>query len=230
MCSFPCPGNSAETCGAGNYLTTYAKTGTLTSTSSAPSIYGYLGCYTEATIGRALVSVAYADDGMTVEMCASECSGFTMFGVEYQRECYCGNTLGAGSAETSELECKYSCMGNSSESCGGDSRLNLYKFGATSIVTTTETTFTRQGCYTEGTGIRALTGKAYFNDSMTVEACATACEGYTWFGVEYGRECYCGNTINRGSVIADDSNCSFNCPGDSTEKCGAGNFLDVKAL
>ena len=118
-------------------------------------------------------------------------------------------------------------MGNSLEGCGGDLRLNLYKFGAASVLTTVGNTYARQGCYTEGTGIRALTGKAYFNDSMTVKQCAIACEGYTWFGVEFGRECYCGDIINTGSVITDDSNCSFNCPGDSTEKCGAGDILDV---
>ncbi len=186
-CSFSCPGNSAEICGAGSYLTTYAKTGTLPSTASTSTTYGSLGCYTEATIGRALADVTYANNAMTVEMCASECTGFAMFGLEYHQECYCGNTLAAGSVATSKLECKYSCMGNSSENCGGDLRLNLYKFGATSIVTTVETTYTRQGCYTEGTGIRALTEKAYCSDSMSVEQCAIACKGYTWFGVEYGR-------------------------------------------
>jgi len=28
----------------------------------------------------------------------------------------------------------------------------------------------------------------FFDDSMTVEACAAVCSGYIWFGVEYGRE------------------------------------------
>jgi hypothetical protein len=187
-CNFPCPGNAAEICGSGGHLTTYAKTGILSSTSTPTSIYGSLGCYTEATTGRALSSAAFANDAMTVELCASECAGFTMFGVEYQRECYCGNTLNTGSVATSQLECKYSCMGNQSESCGGDSRLNLYQFGATSIIQTVDTEYGYQGCYTEATGMRALSGNAYFNDSMTVEACANACLGYTWFGVEYGRE------------------------------------------
>lgn len=121
-------------------------------------------------------------------------------------------------------------MGNTTEHCGGDSRLNVYEFGYTPIPATTTTSYARQECYTEGTGIRALTGDAYFNDSMTVEACANACVGYTWFGVEYGRECYCGDVINTGSVVADDSNCWFQCPGDSTEYCGAGNYLDVSSV
>ena len=111
-----------------------------------------------------------------------------MFGLEYQRECYCGNTLNPGSVATPQTDCKYSCMGNKSENCGGDLRLNLYQFGAASVSEKVDNTYAYQGCYTEATNKRALTGKSYFNDSMTVEACATACLGYKWFGVEYGRE------------------------------------------
>ena len=201
-CTFPCPGNAAETCGSGGHLTTYAKTGTLSSAPSTLSTYGSLGCYTEATAGRALSSAAFADDDMTIEMCAGKCAGFTMFGLEYQRECFCGDALNAGSVATSQFDCKYSCMGNQSETCGGDWRLNVYEFGAVSVPETIDTIYAYQGCYTEATGIRALTGKAYFNDSMTVEACATACTGFTWFGVEYGREVYIPDGAERNNVLS----------------------------
>lgn len=50
--------------------------------------YFYAGCYIEATVGtRALAPGAYAYDSMTVESCASNCTGYTFFGVEYGREC-----------------------------------------------------------------------------------------------------------------------------------------------
>jgi hypothetical protein len=50
--------------------------------------------------------------------------------------------------------------------------------------------YTYQGCYTEGTGIRALTPGAFFDYvAMTLEKCATSCAAYTYFGVEYGGEC-----------------------------------------
>lgn len=42
------------------------------------------------------------------------------------------------------------------------------------------------GCYTEATSSRALTGCSYFDDSMTVEKCLTACPGFKYFGLEYG--------------------------------------------
>jgi hypothetical protein len=45
------------------------------------------------------------------------------------------------------------------------------------------------GCFTEGTGVRALAPGAFAADTMTVESCQASCAGYTYFGVEYGREC-----------------------------------------
>lgn len=50
--------------------------------------------------------------------------------------------------------------------------------------------FAPQGCYTEGNGVRALSAKMV-NDQvgMTNEVCASACQGYTYFGTEYSSEC-----------------------------------------
>jgi len=98
-CSFQCPGDATELCGAGNRLNVYSKMApTITSDlpTSAPSSsptstpssasYSALGCYTEATQGRALAALMYGDDALTVELCAKKCAGYSMFGVEYYRE------------------------------------------------------------------------------------------------------------------------------------------------
>ena len=109
-CYFPCPGDATQTCGAGNRLNVYSKSvattlapsadpTTVTSSSSISSTlpvsnppstdaYASLGCYTEATQGRALASVMYGDDAMTVELCAAKCAGYSMFGLEYYREVF----------------------------------------------------------------------------------------------------------------------------------------------
>ncbi|KAJ9157373.1 Glyoxal oxidase-like protein [Pleurostoma richardsiae] len=86
------------------------------------------------------------------------------------------------------------------------------------------------GCQTEATAARALSAATFAADTMTLEACAAFCTGYTYFGVEYARECYCGNSFNAGSVAAPATDCSFLCAGDSFEYCGAGNRLSVYSL
>ncbi|KAG6024726.1 hypothetical protein E4U41_001702 [Claviceps citrina] len=85
-----------------------------------------------------------------------------------------------------------------------------------------------QGCWTEATSSRALTGRTYADDGMSLEACARFCDGMAYFGVEYGRECYCGGGLQPGSVeAADQADCGFLCGGDLTEYCGAGNRLEL---
>ncbi|KAK4124797.1 WSC-domain-containing protein, partial [Parathielavia appendiculata] len=237
-CSFACPGDATQNCGAGNRLDLFTRT-----TDPAPlTELGYLsrGCYAEPAGGRALTSQATRADDMTVEACATFCgnAGYALFGLEYYTECYCGNVLMPGAEPAADADCKYPCAGNANELCGGDWRLNLYEFGSspTSTASTASSTpsvgpatYTSEGCYTEATGIRALSDVAYFDDAMTVEKCAAACAGYAWFGLEYGRECYGGNAINsaQGSVPTSLSECSFPCPGNPSQKCGAGDRLNM---
>jgi iron transport multicopper oxidase len=50
------------------------------------------------------------------------------------------------------------------------------------------------GCYTEGAGgVRALTAATFNNYiNMNMTWCSIACNGYNYFGVENGTDCYCG--------------------------------------
>ncbi|KAI9048154.1 hypothetical protein LZ554_007949 [Drepanopeziza brunnea f. sp. 'monogermtubi'] len=107
----------------------------------APSTVGgytYQGCWTESNTGRALNKKTYANDGMTLEMCATFCStapSYRMFGVEYGRECYCGDVLSAGSVQAASTDCKFLCPGNQLEHCGAGKRLQLYALGTASTST-----------------------------------------------------------------------------------------------
>jgi hypothetical protein len=68
---------------------------------------------------------------------------------------------------------------------------------------------------------------------MTIETCLQRCSEFKWVGVEYGRECWCGDelrldggnpndpSITPGKNVTD-SQCDFLCPGDRTHFCGAG--------
>lgn len=91
------------------------------------------------------------------------------------------------------------------------------------------TTYSYLGCYTEGTSVRALGAASTANyTTMAIETCAAFCTPtYSLFGVEYGGECWCADVFGTGAVSAPETDCSFSCAGNATEKCGAGNRLSV---
>lgn len=76
------------------------------------------------------------------------------------------------------------------------------------------------GCFNDTTGgQRALNGKQTSTGTMDIPACQTYCNshGYRLSGVEYGTECYCGNTItnsaNTGNLIGGFDRCTWLCSG-----------------
>lgn len=280
--SVTCAGGVQPAC-----LATYKTLGL--SASSGTDKFSHLGCYTESSNGRALRGQETRDTtGMTVDKCSDFCVGFRYFGVEYGEECYCGNTLGAGSALTTPEKCDMECKGNKFQTCGAGRLLNMYQANAaggsssaasppstississtSSISTTTPpaasptlsgrptksslstqaaivtsisssasaapstigalANFRAQGCWTEAPG-RALVGSSFNSDSMSPQACATYCssKNLPLFGIEYGRECWCGTYLRQGSIKAPNSDCSFACPGDKAAKCGAGDRLNL---
>ncbi|CAD6446517.1 86c7ab1a-b181-4c17-907e-67653ddef4d4 [Sclerotinia trifoliorum] len=245
-CSMLCKGNAKEYCGGPGRLDVYmlntasssttssTSTAQTTSTSTSPSSfstlstpstpsstsstsaiptptgpitvtnvpgYDYLGCYSEATTGRALSGLQPAPPvgGFTIESCQKICSGFEYFGMEYSNECYCGATINAGSVLQAGIiptinGCDMLCAGNASEYCGGGSRLNMYQLNGTTstpptgpITVTNLTGWNYLGCYNESTTGRALSGleNPIPGANNSVEACSTACAAWTYFGVEY---------------------------------------------
>lgn len=218
---------------------------------TAAGSFTYQGCYTEGKNARALSIASTASGDMTVEKCAVFCIGYSYMGVEYSTECFCANSISDGVVLTPS-GCSMTCGGNSNEYCGGPNRLNLYKtdpekptsastssmsISPISSATTrssktapgpfaisTASSFTYQGCYTEGTSTRALSAVSTAGGDMTVEKCATFCNGYNYIGTEYSSECYCGNSIIDGAVLTS-SGCLMACAGNQDEYCGGPNRL-----
>ncbi|KAK0461733.1 glycoside hydrolase family 71 protein [Desarmillaria tabescens] len=95
------------------------------------------GCYTDSA-DRLLRGSLTTINGLTTDACISSCSsaGFTMAATEYMYQCLCGNTLyttgGAGSS-TSSNDCNMPCQGDSTETCGGSYRANLYTAPGTTL-------------------------------------------------------------------------------------------------
>ncbi|KAK3317360.1 carbohydrate-binding WSC [Cercophora scortea] len=78
---------------------------------------------------------------------------------------------------------------------------------------------------TESNRGRTLGGQGYASDDMSLEKCEAECAGWPLWGVEFGRECYCGNAFTEGAEQVGDGECDKICAGDVTELCGAANRL-----
>lgn len=87
--------------------------------------------------------------------------------------------------------------------------------------------FKFQGCYTDDRDQRSLTGKRSFDPAMTFQMCAAACDGYQWFGVEYGSQCYCGTSLVSTAEKRPDMECSMRCGGSRCQTCGDADRLTV---
>ena len=85
------------------------------------------------------------------------------------------------------------------------------------------------GCYSDSTSARGLQLDSYASDEMTEGKCIGYCDskGYSYAGVEYGRECRCDNSVHSPSTQIDASECNFPCAGASGEQCGGSNRMNI---
>ena len=64
-----------------------------------------------------------------MDFCTSK--GYAFAGTEYRRECWCGNSVAPGrqpgTTVASLAGCSFKCGGDTTQYCGGDSWLSLYK-------------------------------------------------------------------------------------------------------
>jgi hypothetical protein len=126
-CSTPCVGNPSQTCGGAWRLSVYNNTAYVPPTLKSPiNGYTYRGCFVDSAT-RALGRYVSANDAMTQDMCVSTCArrGYSVAGVEYGRECWCGSSMPTVPA-ASAGECDMKCGGDASQVCGSAWRLNVW--------------------------------------------------------------------------------------------------------
>ena len=58
-------------------------------------------------------------------------------------------------------------------------------------------------------------------------ACSAFCKGYKYFHLSAKDRCFCGNNINGPLKKVPETDCSSDCPGDNTKKCGANYRLNL---
>ena len=89
--------------------------------------------------------------------------------------------------------------------------------------------WTAGGCFFDDPSSRTLKGPNYCDDTGLNEVkCIEFCDaqGYSWAGVEFGQECYCGYGLHPATQTAD-SDCDMPCVGSPDQVCGAGGRLNV---
>jgi hypothetical protein len=92
-----------------------------------PSGPAYLGCFKDAT-ARDLDGRMLNRDNMTPALCFSYCreEGYTFAGLQYGRQCYCGQNFGRYGKAPNE-DCALPCAGNPAQRCGGFWRNAVYE-------------------------------------------------------------------------------------------------------
>ncbi|KAI0871876.1 WSC domain-containing protein [Hypoxylon argillaceum] len=191
----------------------------------------YTGCYDNGQVGQPEALSLRTDldqQNMTVEICVAHCKGndYRLAGLSYYGVCYCGETV--STALLPEDQCTFPCSGNSSETCGGDTQINIWMDPTFPPLSeqTSITEYVPVGCWTDDSS----DGKALFyrqdnldTSTLTTELCLQSClsGGFPFAGTEYAGECYCGVVVGNGTALASDaSTCNMPCNGNSSEICG----------
>jgi hypothetical protein len=251
-CNMACNGNSAESCGGPNRINLYSYTGggsnptsTTTATSSTTTVatptgipegWAYKGCWVDQKFGRILGTNTPDNAAQTVELCIDSCiaKGYSIAGMEYFTQCYCGNAMiNQAALATSESDCNTACGGNSAEKCGGGDRMSIYSNQTTLKVTPVPKTQTTDlpgnwqysSCIVDDAVARTFPYQLEFQNNNTATNCLSQCAlfGFGAGGMEYGEQCFCGdaqNIIDSGATVKPESDCNMVCSGNDSYICG----------
>ncbi|KAJ3803187.1 WSC domain-containing protein [Lentinula aff. detonsa] len=174
---------------------------------SIPSGWSFYSCFTDNTLSGRLLTVNSGLPSSTVTAvgCVEYCSSnnWTYAGVEYGGECYCDEVLHeTGSQETSSSDCDMPCNGDTSQTCGGPNRIDVYWDGDLNVEPP--------------------------SSSVSPPTCADTCAfyGYTTMGTEFGGECWCGNDTGSAAQVAD-TECAMTCNANRDYFCGDTDRLSV---
>ncbi|NXB80019.1 WSCD1 protein, partial [Donacobius atricapilla] len=104
----------------------------------------------------------------------------------------------------------------------------LQTAGFTAMKHTAEHKGTYMGCFSHDSRERTLKGAVFYDlRKMTVAHCQEACaeRAYSYAGLAYGAECYCGNALPAAAARPEE--CNMECRGQRGSLCGGVNRLSV---
>ncbi|WWD20503.1 hypothetical protein CI109_104979 [Kwoniella shandongensis] len=226
-CSYGCNGNANQTCGASGYMDLYNTTGAAANN----GIAGYAGCYTDDGV---LGGPSYVSNFMSVDTCTQWCTAQkqSFAGIRNGNQCKCGTN--SPSLATTSAACANPCSGNSTQACGTSTTIAVYNLAQTGLksgdIPLVADSTGYAGCYHEGS-TRLLPTYYFSSSSMTNALCINNCKslGYAVAGTEYGGQCFCAAKpdASSGGYKVQNSDCTSNCAGGGTLKCGGGNLLSI---
>ncbi|KAI0079478.1 WSC-domain-containing protein [Panus rudis PR-1116 ss-1] len=157
-----------------------------------------------------------------IELCDS--GDFVIAGVEFGNECHCGSGLKVLPSDQPISECNMVCTGDPTLSCGGPSRIQVYKSPALP-----PGSFTLQGCFIDTpsspTFGEPIMHHLFPSNLDLISQCTQFCQhiGYPFAGVENAHDCQCSFGFADDAQIAPSTDCSSVCPlpaGAGNEFCG----------
>ncbi|OLN89009.1 WSC domain-containing protein-like protein 5 [Colletotrichum chlorophyti] len=202
-----------------------------------PSKWEYKGCFVDTPSNRVLPGASYSEDGtgsegLTQEKCIAFCDqrGYSVAGVEWGKECYCGYAVPPTTGKAAETDCGKPCTGNGEEVCGNGGRINVFTNGdAAPSELQASGDFKSIGCYSDSPSARTLTTRMSLSGNVRVSDCTTACasKGFPYAGLEFGQECFCGGSIQNGGHSISGSLCNLPCTADHSQLCGGRDAINI---
>lgn len=115
------------------------------------------------------------------------------------------------------------------EACNATNDINPPKWLFTDVTDTKK--FRYLGCAKDTYGPRSLDMAQTTADDVTIESCLDYCEreGYLFVGLKHGRECYCGNAVEKSKlhVQGQRGKCEMPCAGNKEQACGGPGTLSL---
>ena len=192
------------------------------------------GCFKDSASSRFLIGPSFTSDTMTPQICNAWCAEreYRFSGVEYGRECFCDWTFTVYT-DTPSTACTMPCAGDASQLCGGAGAIQVYSTDGVTYPTPVngfpERGWSYAGCMTDDPANRTLARRVESGPILSSRICNRACQlaGLTFSGLEFGKECWCGNSVNSAATYANHFDCRMRCEGTPGEICGGVNRMDV---
>ncbi|KAH7092289.1 hypothetical protein FB567DRAFT_614146 [Paraphoma chrysanthemicola] len=162
-----------------------------------------------------------------------KCAAVTQYSVQECQQCQIPTTVKepTGGSLTQLPGCNPITHGPDPAVPGTCNDTTGFGAGETNFIDLTHKGWAYAGCGTDNISDRAFRGSSQGSDNMTVPTCIDFCSdsGYTYAGLEYGRECWCANQLDSRYAPKDGimGSCNYACAGDEKQVCGGWAAMSV---